>query len=458
MGLGASLTDAVFRHGRHEYVTIGLVSHAKLGNRDALFLRQLFHLPESAYRPDTGHGAVWNGAAMIPAIAAAVDLGLGIVIFHAHPHDGLPEFSRDDQRSADRLVPMFRARVPPRPHGSIVLSKTHAAGLVAMPGSEEAAPTKINVRWLGASIIDWRTAETSSSVADPTGFARQLLVVREDGQRTLANARVGVVGLGGGGSHVVHQLTHLGVGEVILVDDDRASPTDRHRLLGLTRSDVWLKRKKTTVMRRAVRRIDTDTRCRAVAKRLPEPAVLEALKAADVIIGCLDNLHARADLQEHSWRFLIPYVDVGVNIRAIEDQAPGAPRVSIGGNVLTLIPGGFCMWCCGFLSKEKLDAELIGPNRNYFENREGEAQVVSLNGLVASQAVTEALQLLTGFRGSGLRRSRVALDNQPELQQGFRKFNGVRGTLEDWGGTRRPDCTFCGATLAAGVAAWASPS
>jgi hypothetical protein len=316
----------------------------------------------------------------------------------------------------------------------------------------------IDMRWLGASIIDWSTAQANLSIPDPMGFARQLLVVGEDGQRTLADARVGIVGLGGGGSHVAHQLAHLGVGELIVVDPDRASRTDRHRLLGLTRLDGWLKRKKTDIIRRAVKRIGMGGRCRVVDTRLAEPAALAALNTADVIVGCLDNLHARADLQELSWRFLIPYIDVGVNIRAIEKPETDGPRVSIGGNVLTLIPGGFCMWCAGFLSKEKLDAELGGPNRNYFENREGEAQVVSLNGLVASQAVTEVLQLLTGFGGSGLRRSEVALDGQPGLQRGFRKLDGVRGTLEDWGASRRHDCSFCGSTLGAGVVAWASPS
>lgn len=197
------------------------------------------------------------------------------------------------------------------------------------------------------------------------------------------------------------------------------------------------------------------TRCRTVAKRLPEPDVLEALKTADVIVGCVDNLHARADLQEFSWRFLVPYVDVGVNIRAIGDPEPGGPHVSIGGNVLTLIPGGFCMWCCGFLSKEKLKAELAGPDRNYFENRQGEAQVVSLNGIVASQAVTEILQLLTAFAGGGWRRTDLALRDRPTLQRGFLKLDGIRGTLEDWGATRRPECAFCRSTLAAGVVAWA---
>lgn len=457
LGLGEGLKGTVFRPGRHEYVALGLLSHARLGDRDTLFLRHLLELPETAYRPETGHGAAWSGSAMIPVIMTAIEESLGVVIFHAHDHDGPPRLSGDDQQSADRLIPMFRARVPARPHGSVVLSRTHAGGLIVMPG-ESTPRTKIDVRWLGASIVDWRSTQPDRSDPAAVDFARQLLVVSEDGQRALAHARVAVVGLGGGGSHVVQQIAHLGVGEIICVDADRASKTNRHRLLGLTRLDIWLRRKKTTIMRRVVRKIGLSRRCRTINERIPGPMALAALKTADIIVGCLDNLHARADLQELSWRFLIPYVDVGVNIRAIEDPDPDGPRVTIGGNVQTLIPGGFCMWCAGFLSKEKLDAELNGPNRNYFENREGEAQVVSLNGHVASQAVTEVLQLLTGFGGSGLRRRDVALDHQPDVQRGFRKLNGIRGTLDDWGATRRPGCSSCQSTLGAGVVAWAMPS
>ena len=84
--------------------------------------------------------------------------------------------------------------------------------------------------------------------------------------------------------------------------------------------------------------------------------------------------------------------------------------------------------------------------------------MVSLNGVAASQAVTEVLELLTGFAGKGLQRADVALSGQPTLQRGFRKLDGVRGTLEDWGGARRADCTFCRATLAAGVIAWVPAS
>jgi hypothetical protein len=187
---------------------------------------------------------------------------------------------------------------------------------------------------------------------------------------------------------------------------------------------------------------------------VPEAGAIEALKEADIIVGCVDNLHTRLDLQELAWRFLIPYIDVGVNIRGVEGARDSDPRVVIGGNVITLMPGGFCLWCCGFLSDEKLAQELAGPNRSYFQNHTGEAQVVSLNGLVASQAVCEVLQLLTGFAGTGTRRKDLALNHEETSQRGFRKLNGISGTLQDWGATRRTTCHHCNDTLARGAVVW----
>lgn len=121
-----------------------------------------------------------------------------------------------------------------------------------------------------------------------------------------------------------------------------------------------------------------------------------------------------------------------------------------------LISGGFCLWCCGFLSDEKLALELNGPNRSYFQNRTGEAQVVSLNGVVPSQAVSEVLQLLTGFAGTGIRHADVAVDPDGTDQRGFKKFNGTSGTLQEWGAIRRPTCGHCIATLARGTVTWSA--
>ncbi len=455
LGLGESLQEIIYRGGTHEYVAFGLVSHARLGGRDTLLLRRALPLPEEAYRNDHEHGAAWRGMAMVPVIDEAMNEGLGIIVFHAHPHRGRPNLSSDDHASAERLLPMFRQRVPSRPHGSIVLSQTHAGGIILMPG-ETQPRTAVAVRWYGAAILRWPASEeVITALEDPT-IQRQALVVGGTGQEIFRRARVAVVGLGGGGSHLVQQLAHLGIGEIIAIDPDRVERSNRHRLIGLTWLDVWLRRRKADVMRRLVRRIRMRSRCRGIPVEVPEPAAVEAIKEADVIVGCLDNLHTRLDLQDLAWRFLIPYIDIGVSIRPVEAAQNRGPRVAIGGNVITLIPGGFCLWCCGFLSEEKLALELAGPNRSYFQNRQGEAQVVSLNGIVASQAVSEVLQLLTGFAGTGIRHANVAVDHSKTNQRGFKKLDGTRGTLEEWGAIRRPACEHCNTTLARGAVTWSA--
>jgi hypothetical protein len=453
LGLGEILQDTVYREGSHEYVAFGLVSHAYLGRRDTLLLRRILSLPESAYCDDPTHGAAWSGIAMVPVIEQAVSEGLGVVIFHAHSHRGRPRLSDDDRVSADRLLPMFRQRVPARPHGSIVLSRTHASGIILMPG-ETQPRTAVAVRWYGAAISNWPVSDETLTAPEDLTFQRQALVVGGPGQEILRRARVAVVGLGGGGSHVVQQLAHMGVGEIIGVDADRAERTNQHRLIGWDRLWTWVRRRKVDVMRYLVWRIGTGSRFRSIFAKVPDPLAVEALKEADVIVGCLDNLHARLDLQDLAWRFLIPYVDIGVSIRPVEDVQDGSPRVAIGGNVITLIPGGFCLWCCGFLSYEKLAGELNGPNRGYFRGREGEAQVVSLNGVAASQAVSEVLQLLTGFAGTGIRYADVAVDPDGTDQRGFKKLNGTSGTLQEWGASRRSTCAHCTITLARGAVHW----
>lgn len=455
LGLGETLQDIVYRTGPHEYVAFGLVSHACLRGRDTLLLRRVVPLAEAAYRADSRHGATWGGMAMVPVIEQAMNEGLGIVIFHAHLHRGPPSFSSVDRASAERLLPLFQQRVPTRPHGSVVLSHTHASGIIVMPDGTQFR-TAVSVRWYGSAISNWPALDKNTTTPKDPIFERQALVVGGPGQEILRSACVAVVGLGGGGSHVVQQLAHLGVGEIIIIDDDRVERTNRHRLVGLSPLDVWFRRKKADVMYRIVRRIRSGSKCHRIPAKVPEPIAVEALQRADIIVGCIDNLHTRMDIQDIAWRFLIPYVDVGVSIRAIENTEEAAPRVSIGGNVITLIPGGFCLWCCGFLSEEKLALELDGPNRSYFQNRKGEAQVVSFNGVVASQAVNEVLQLLTGFAGSGIRYVDLTADVKGTQQRGFKKLNGTLGTLEEWGAGRRHTCTLCADTLGRGTVVWST--
>ena len=449
LGLGHELQRAVFtREARHETVAFCLVSHAQVGDATVLVVRHIVGLQEADYLPDSMHGAEWSGRSMLPAIELAMREELGIVLVHAHDFPGPARLSSDDLASARRLVPMFAARVPGRPHASIVLGRGTAAGFIALPGELPLVVGDVGVQWMGKSVVNWpRRADDVHR--DMEVFDRQALVVGD--QTTLATASIGVVGLCGGGSHVVQQLAHGGFGTIVGVDPDHSDITNLHRQVGMRPVDGRRKPPKTRIMARLVEAIGTGSQFVGVAARVPEPEVLRALQGVDVIVGCVDNLYAKADLQEISWRYCIPYIDVGVSIRPNKGTA-SEPRVTVGGNVLVLIPGGFCMWCIGYLSDEKLAAETAGKPRSYFQTKKGEAQVISFNGVVASQAVSEALQLVAAYRGAGIDPASLALNG--DLQRGFFKLDGLRGTLEDWGARRRAACPMCAWHLGAASTLW----
>lgn len=449
LGHGHQLREIVYAHARHEPVAFCLVSHAEVDGATILLARHVIPLNKSDYSASAGHGAAWRGTAMLPVIELAMRESLGIMLVHAHDFPVNARLSSGDLANGSRLVSMFQARVPGRPHGSIVLGRGTAAGLIALPGREAELMHSLGVRWLGKATIDWPTP-VGDPVFDREVFDRQALVVGD--QRTLSRARVAVVGLCGGGSHVVQQLVHGGVGTIIGIDDDRCDPTNLHREIGMRPQDGREHAFKTTVMARVASDIGTGARFIGIEARVPAPSTVDALKAADLIIGCVDNLHARSDLMDIAWRYAIPYVDVGANIRTLKGTA-SEPRVTIGGNVFVFIPGGFCAWCCGFISDDKLRLERGGrDDRSYFENKPGEAQVVSFNAIVAGQAVSEVLQLLTAYRGSSI--DPADLRTEDGQQRGALKYDGLRGTLQEWGGSRRSTCTFCNTVLGAGSLVW----
>src|SRR5689334_7577265 len=71
-------------------------------------------------------------------------------------------------------------------------------------------------------------------------------------QEVLANTRVTIAGLGGGGSHIAQQLAHVGVGEIRLVDPDKIEPSNLNRLVGATQADVDQKLPKVEIARRTI--------------------------------------------------------------------------------------------------------------------------------------------------------------------------------------------------------------
>jgi hypothetical protein len=85
---------------------------------------------------------------------------------------------------------------------------------------------------------------------------------------------------------------------------------------------------------------------------------------------------------------LVPYIDIGLTIVMAEKGSVGG----IGGQVFISVPAGPCMWCAGILTND----ELAGDHEEYVAGAP-EQQVISMNGILASQAINAALWLLTRF-------------------------------------------------------------
>jgi hypothetical protein len=114
---------------------------------------------------------------------------------------------------------------------------------------------------------------------------------------------------------------------------------------------------------------------------------LDALKHCDVIIGCLDAVRAKDELDAFCRRYLIPFIDIGMDVHQI------ARGHLIAGQVALSFVGGRCLRCFGIVT----DAALATEAGNYGAAGEN-PQVVWPNGVLASTAVGFAIQFLTPWQ------------------------------------------------------------
>lgn len=379
---GERVRQVLAEPAHRERVLFGLATVSSPSS--ALIVRDTVEVPESAFLDS--YSATWSHRFTMEQVGRAVAAGAGICIVHTHGGRGSPRLSRTDRENFDVLAPAIQSLQPGMLVASAVVSGDwHAAGIVRTGSGRARAVT--GARWFTSHIevapeppalpLSWRRG------------VRHLPVWGQVGEARVRAARIGVVGLGGGGSHVVQQLAHICVRELVGVDADLLEDHNRSRVVGTERGDIG--KKKLRAMQRLVRKAsDGQTVFVAVDDVFPVPKTLVALATCDIIVGCVDRLHTRKLLQDFAWQHAIPLIDIGLTIV----PTPLVNRPAVGGQVFVGMPGGPCMWCASILTQAALDAE---KDENGYVRGGGEAQVVSLNGTLASQAVTEVLNLLTGF-------------------------------------------------------------
>lgn len=215
-------------------------------------------------------------------------------------------------------------------------------------------------------------------------FSRQSFL-GEHSQAAIERAVVGVVGLGGGGGHVVQQLAHIGFMNYRLFDRDHAEESNLNRLVIATEADATAETLKVELAKRRILSVRSAAKVETFPCRWQDRP--EHLRGCDVVFGCVDGFAERRELEVACRRHLVPLIDIGMDVHVVGDEPP-----RMGGQVILSMPGFPCMTCLGFLSEASLAREA---------GRYGDAgprpQVVWPNGALASTAVGIAVDLVTDW-------------------------------------------------------------
>ncbi len=258
-------------------------------------------------------------------------------------------------------------------------------------------------------------------------YDRNIRFFGKDGQQKLADADVTIVGVGGLGTHVVQQLTLLGVGRLTLIDHEELDETNRNRYIGVRYDDPIPGTWKTDIGEKLAKGINPGISVAPIRQSLVSHQAFEAVIKADYVFGCLDNEGARLILNEICAACSRPYFDLSSDI---------LPDGSYGGRVCIAWEGQGCIFCYGELDVAQARTDLETPearlNRDAIYgvplnalDRAGPA-VVSINGVVASLAVSEFMLGVTGIRPP----KRLC------------KYRGNRGIVTV-NGEPAPDCYYC---------------
>lgn len=218
-------------------------------------------------------------------------------------------------------------------------------------------------------------------------FSRQGFLGKA-GQRAIEQSVLGIVGLGGGGGHVAQQLAHVGFSDFLIYDGDVADESNLNRLVIATEADVANATPKTEAARARILGVNSRASVRAFNCRWQDAPAM--LRTCDLIFGCVDSFAERRELEACCRRYLIPYLDIGMDLHQVGEEPP-----IMAGQILLSMPGGPCMFCLGFLTEEKLSREAA-----QYGAAGGRPQVVWPNGVLASTAVGVAVDLLTDWTRS----------------------------------------------------------
>jgi molybdopterin-synthase adenylyltransferase len=146
---------------------------------------------------------------------------------------------------------------------------------------------------LSARIVEQSALETG---VIPERYQRSVGTVGIEGQIRLLKATVGIVGAGGLGGFVLELLARMGVGRLVIVDDDTFSDSNLNRQLLAEENNLGESKADTAVRRIAA--VNSSVEVTAHNARGDLSTMPLFFSGCDLVLDCLDNLPSRFELEK----------------------------------------------------------------------------------------------------------------------------------------------------------------
>jgi hypothetical protein len=391
--LWAQLSAHMFRDGdEHGAVLLAGLADGPRGQR--LLGRKLVLAVDSSDYVPGQHGYRMLTADFVrDAAVRAYDEQLAYIAVHNHDGFDRVAFSATDIASHERGYPALR-QLTGQVVGGLVLTPHAASGDIWLPDGTRGPLAEVIIP--AGNLIRLRPAPASATARDPQRD-RQARLFGNLGQETLRQLHVAVVGLGGVGSLIVELVARLGVGHLILIDDDTVDSegTNLPRLVGAEADDAG--RSKTELAARNARRANPAIELTIIPKRAEDPDARQALTACDWIFLAADGHAARHWVNATVNQYLIPATQAGVKIPVRSGTGEIGQIHAI---TRLLLPGQGCMWCNRLINPTELAIDMLPVGERKAARYVDEVpapSVIALNNLAAGEAVDHFMLAATGL-------------------------------------------------------------
>jgi len=303
------------------------------------------------------HGnATITGAYVLRVAAEAAREGRGVVMMHSHPRGRRWQQLSPPDADAESSFAGLAEQLTGLPLVGMTLAGDGAwSARVWVDGNPTWAGS---VRRVGTTLHTSWNDDLVPSLADIATQARTISAWGEDWHRDITRLRVLVVGVGSVGLDIVQRLAATGILDVGVMDFDRIENLNRDRMIGATRRDARLQRRKVDIAARLARQAATADRFTVTRYHdsVCSPTGLADALDYDVIFSCVDRPWPRAVLNAIAYADLIPVIDGGIAIDTFETGGMrGATR-----RAQAAVPDVPCFACTGQIDMSEVALEMSG--------------------------------------------------------------------------------------------------